>query len=87
MAHLGVDYLEALLKQYAANPDQGRKDEQGKAYVYCETGRYKFYMPATISAIARRGYRVVRSGQGVYRVYPRPPEPAHAATDATHPIT
>lgn len=64
---LTINHLEAHLAEIAANPQAGN----GYGYAYVETGRYKPYNPATVSAAKRRGYRVERKGDGVFYVYPK----------------
>lgn len=64
MSHLTI---ADLAKQF----DNGwtATDANGERYVYAETGRYKPFMPATLKAAERRGYRVIRKGTGVFYVY------------------
>lgn len=64
MSHLTISDLETQFeKGWTAT------DADGERYVYAETGRYKPFMPATLKAAERRGYRVVRKGSGVFYVY------------------
>lgn len=46
-----------------------QQDNDGRAYVYVETGRYKPFNVAVIAAAKRRGYEVKRWSSGVYYVY------------------
>lgn len=48
--YLTIAHLEAHLTQIAADPQAGN----GYGYAYVETGRYKPYSPATVSADKRR---------------------------------
>lgn len=61
MAHLTIADLEKTLANLPA----------GQGYAYVEVGRYKPFMPSTVSAAKRRGYRVDCKVRGmVYYVYP-----------------
>lgn len=43
----------------------------GEDSLYMETGAFKPFMPPTLRALERRGFRVDRIGEGVYRLYPQ----------------
>ena len=65
MSHLTFTDLEKQLDRIASLADQNIQ------YAYVETGRYKPYMPATVAAAKRKGYRVERAGQSAFYIFPK----------------
>jgi hypothetical protein len=57
-----IDQLEAQVRETFA---------LGHERAYVEAGIYKFYMPNTILALQKRGYKVESPKVGVYYVYPK----------------
>jgi len=54
----------------AANNDLRGPDANGEMYLYVETGTYKPYSEATVSALRRRGWRTDKRMDGVWYLYP-----------------
>jgi hypothetical protein len=67
MSHLTLTDLEKQLARITLLADPTIQ------YAYVETGRYKPFMPATVAAAKRKGYRVERAGGSgsAFYVFPK----------------
>ena len=64
MSHLKITDAIRLLKE-------GGNESSNSGCLYMETGTYKPWATATISALRRRGYRVDQLATAVYLLYPK----------------